>query len=56
MHIDVEKDGHEAKFWLNPNVHLAYNRGYSSRILRELESIVAANRDRIERAWNEFFG
>jgi Domain of unknown function (DUF4160) len=56
VHIHVEKDGHEATFWLNPNVHLAYNGGCSSRILRELESIVAADRDRIGRAWNEFFG
>jgi len=56
VHIHVEKDDCEAKFWLNPMVHVAYNDGYSSRILRELESIVRANRDRIERGWNEFFG
>lgn len=56
VHIHVEKDDSEAKFWLRPEVHLAYNDGYTARILRELAGIVVANRDRIERAWNEYFG
>jgi len=56
VHIHVEKDDSEAKFWLRPEVHLAYNDGYTARILRELAGIVAANRDRIERTWNEYFG
>ena len=55
VHIHVEKDDAEAKFWLRPEVQLAYNDGYSARTLRELTGIVAANRERIERAWNEFF-
>jgi hypothetical protein len=33
-----------------------YNDGYDARTLRELMEIVEANKDRIERAWNEFFG
>lgn len=56
VHIHVEKDGVEAKFWLKPNPRVAYNDGYDARMLRELLEIVAQNRDRIERAWNEFFG
>jgi hypothetical protein len=35
---------------------MAYNDGYDPRTLRELLEIVAANRDRIKRAWDEFFG
>jgi hypothetical protein len=54
-HIHVEKDGREAKFWLMPEVRVAYNDGYDARTLRELLEIVEANRDRIERAWNEYF-
>jgi hypothetical protein len=54
-HIHVEKERHEAKFWLNPEVRVAYNDGYDARTLRELMKIVEANRERIERAWNEFF-
>jgi len=55
VHIHVEKDGVEAKFWLRPDVRVAYNDGYDARTLRELVEIVEANRVRIERAWNDFF-
>jgi hypothetical protein len=34
---------------------MAYNDGYDARTLRELLETVEANKDRIERAWNEFF-
>jgi hypothetical protein len=56
VHIHVEKDNVEAKFWLEPELRLAYNDGYNARTLRELLEIVEVNRDRIERVWNEFFG
>ena len=56
VHIHVEKADLEAKFWMNPVVQVAYNDGYDARTLRELLMMVEANRERIERAWNEFFG
>ena len=56
LHIHVIKDNVEAKFWLEPELRLAYNDGYNARTLRELLEIVELNRDHIERAWNEFFG
>jgi Domain of unknown function (DUF4160) len=56
VHVHVEKDDLEAKFWLEPEVKVAYNDGYDARILRQLLDIVEANRDLIERVWNEFFG
>jgi hypothetical protein len=55
VHIHVEKDEIEAKFWLLPEVRVAYNDGYGARTLRELLAIVESNKDRIERAWHEFF-
>lgn len=55
VHVHVEKDGDEAKFWLRPDISVAYNDRYSARTLRELIGIVFENRSRIERAWNEFF-
>jgi hypothetical protein len=55
VHIHVENSGIEAKFWLKPEVALAYNDGYSARTLRELMEIVEANRELIERTWDEFF-
>jgi len=56
VHIHVEKDDIEAKFWLNPGVRVAYNEGYDARTLRELLAIVLRNKLRIERAWDEYFG
>ena len=56
IHIHVERDNLEAKFWLNPVVHVAYNDGYDARTLRQLTGIIEASKGRIEGAWNEFFG
>ena len=56
VHIHVEKGENEAKFWVKPEVKLAYNDGYDARTLRELMEFVVNNKERIERAWNEFFG
>jgi hypothetical protein len=56
IHIHVDNGDGEAKFWMQPTVLLAYNDGYSARVLRQLHEIVEANRDRIERAWYDFFG
>jgi hypothetical protein len=55
VHIHVVKDHLEAKFWLNPTVRVAYNKGYDVRTLRELQRSVEANRSRIVRAWNVHF-
>jgi len=56
VHVHVEKDDLEVKFWLEPEVEVAYNDGYDARTLRQLLKMVEANRDRIMRAWDEFFG
>lgn len=55
-HVHAEADGQEAKFWLRPQVRLAYNDGLDSRALKELLKLVEANRERIEAAWRGFFG
>ncbi len=56
VHIHVDKDDSEAKFWLRPDVRVAYNDGYDARVLRELLDVARFKRDLIEKAWNEFFG
>jgi hypothetical protein len=38
-----------------PELRVAYNDGYDARTLRELLAIIGANKDHIERTWNEFF-
>jgi hypothetical protein len=52
----VEKGNSEAKFWLQPEVKVAYNDGYDARTLREVLGLVEQHRLLIERKWNEFFG
>lgn len=56
MHVHVGKDGVDAKFWLWPDVVVAYNDGFSARTLRELAEVVTHRRREIANAWNEFFG
>jgi hypothetical protein len=56
VHVHVEKGESEAKFWLRPEVNVAYNDGYDARTLRRIVVMVETNRERIERAWDEFFG
>ncbi|MBN9888341.1 DUF4160 domain-containing protein [Salipiger abyssi] len=54
VHIHVMKGGGEAKFWLHP-VSVARSSGFDARALRQLSGLVAANADRIEDAWHEYF-
>lgn len=56
MHVHAMKDGIDGKFWLWPDVVLAYNDGFSARTLRELTEVIINRRNDIANAWNEFFG
>lgn len=56
VHIHAEKSGVEAKFWLLPDVSVAYNDGYDARTLRWLLETVEERKRSIEEAWNEHFG
>ncbi len=55
VHIHVSSAGAKAKFWLFPEVELAYNRGYNARTVKRLQEVVEQRRDEIEEFWNEFF-
>jgi len=55
-HIHIRSAEGEAKFWLVPDVQLARNIGFDARTLKKLASIVAENKDYLERAWNDYFG
>ena len=56
VHIHVDRDGGEAKFWLRPDVVVAESIGFTRRELADLAHVVLARRDDIERAWHEHFG
>jgi hypothetical protein len=54
-HIHVRQGNDEAKFWLTPDVALAYNEGLSARTLNRVQRLVELHRDELERAWNDYF-
>ena len=53
-HIHVKAAENEAKFWLNP-VRLAFNHGYKSHELNEVERLVKQNQAALLEAWNVYF-
>ena len=55
VHIHVTREGADAKFWVQPEVNVAYNKGFSARTLAMLSRIVEERREEIERAWNDHF-
>ena len=55
VHVHVRKGRDNAKFWLYPQVAIAYNKGMSPRVLSELVILIEQRRDLIEGAWNDFF-
>lgn len=55
-HIHVRRDRFEAKFWLNPAVVLASNRGFAEHELNLLKRHVENHRQLLIEAWNDHFG
>ncbi|MFY7777582.1 MAG: DUF4160 domain-containing protein [Elstera sp.] len=54
-HVHVRQGGDEAKFWLQPEVTLAYNEGFDARTLNRLQILVEDHRTKFEGAWHEPF-
>jgi hypothetical protein len=55
MHVHVISPDGEAKFWLEPVVALAANKGLGSAELNELEHIVEERQDEIRDHWKRHF-
>ncbi|WP_369127301.1 DUF4160 domain-containing protein [Acidibrevibacterium fodinaquatile] len=55
MHVHVRAGGREAKFWLTPEIRIAYSDGFDARTQRVLVAMIEANRNLIMRKWDEFF-
>lgn len=55
MHIHVESETGEAKFWIEPVVALADFAGYKKKELNELQTIVEENAGEITKAWKKHF-
>ena len=54
MHVDREQLS--AKLWLDPDVRIAENLGYSRQELREIERIARQHVDLLRGEWDEFCG
>lgn len=55
MHVHVMSSHGEAKFWIEPTVALATNKGLTKRELTQLQRLVEEHRDEIAEAWQAHF-
>ena len=55
LHVHVQGTSGEAKFWLEPAVHLAQNQGLNARQLLAIRRMIEDHADEIRRAWDKHF-
>jgi hypothetical protein len=54
-HVHVKGGGRDAKIWLEPDISIEESYGFNSSELSTILRIVAENRDRLLRAWDDHF-
>jgi transcriptional regulator len=52
MHVD--RDNLSAKMWLDPDIRLAENLGYSRQELRVIERLARENLEKLRNEWDNF--
>jgi hypothetical protein len=55
MHIHIFSPDGEAKFWIEPSLKLAVNKGLRETELKEQENQIREHEQQIRNAWNERF-
>ena len=55
MHVHVQGQNGEAKFWLDPTIELAQNVGLTSREINEALRLVKEHQNDIRTAWHKHF-
>ena len=55
-HMHVDRESRSAKFWLDPDVALEANHGYSRQELRDIERTMRANLEVLRDEWDAFCG
>ena len=53
-HMHVDRENRSAKFWLDPDVALGENYGYSRKELRDVERIMRENLEVLRNEWDAF--
>ncbi len=56
MHVHVVSPDGEAKFWLEPEIGLAVNKGFKPVELGEIGRIIEERQDEIREHWRRHFG
>ncbi|MBI5169978.1 MAG: DUF4160 domain-containing protein [Candidatus Eisenbacteria bacterium] len=56
LHVHVEGQGGEAKFWIAPRLELAGNRGLSAPALARARRLIRKHESQIREAWRAHFG
>ena len=56
MHVHVQSEQGEAKFWLEPQVELAQSYGLPPSEVNEALRLIRDNENVIRDAWNDHFG
>lgn len=54
-HVHIGHAGRSAKYWIDPIVRMADNKGFRSHELTEIAKIIESEREYLMEAWNEFF-
>jgi hypothetical protein len=56
VHIHIECQNGEAKFWIEPVVALAHAQGLNKRVVYELFELVTRHKNEIIKKWLQHFG
>ena len=56
MRVHVAGSDGDAKFWLEPDIELAMQRGLAKHRLNEIKKIIEDHRDELTDAWREHLG
>jgi len=56
MHIHVLHGKNEAKYWLEPQIELAWNDGIAEERLSKIKKIIENNADRFKEQYKEHVG
>ena len=54
IHIHILKDGHEAKYNVDP-VELVFNHGFKKHYILLIESVLEENREIVIDRWKDYF-
>jgi hypothetical protein len=54
VHVHVERDDAEAKFWLEP-LRLDHSHGFAGYEIKAIQELIEENRENLMEKWNEFF-